>query len=72
MALGWTRPVTEISTRDIPVGKVRPARKTDNATAVCDPIVETGILDNHGLLLGYLYFYLLIIYWCHRFNYYHI
>jgi hypothetical protein len=39
MALGSTRPLTEISTRDLPGGKGRPALKTDNLTAMCELIV---------------------------------
>jgi hypothetical protein len=41
MALGLTEPVTEISTRNLPGvrGKGRRARKADNLTAICEPIV---------------------------------
>jgi hypothetical protein len=42
MALGSTQPLTEMSTRNLPVGgggKKRPARKDDNLTAICEPIV---------------------------------
>jgi hypothetical protein len=39
MALGSTQPVTEMSTSYIPGGKGRPARKADNLTAFCEPIV---------------------------------
>jgi hypothetical protein len=39
MALGSTKPETEMSTRNIPGDKVRPARKTDILTAICEPIV---------------------------------
>jgi hypothetical protein len=39
MALGSTQPLTEISTRILPGGKGRPARKADNLTAICEPIV---------------------------------
>jgi hypothetical protein len=39
MALGSTQPLTELSTRNIPGGKGRPARKADNLTAMCEPIV---------------------------------
>jgi hypothetical protein len=34
MALGSTQPLTEVSVRNLPGGKGRPARKTDNLTAV--------------------------------------
>jgi hypothetical protein len=37
--LGWTLPLTEISTRNLPGGKGRPARKADNLTAMSEPIV---------------------------------
>jgi hypothetical protein len=34
MALRSTQPLTEMSTRNFPVGKKRPARKADNLTAI--------------------------------------
>jgi hypothetical protein len=37
-SLGSTQPLTEMSTRNPPVGKWRPARKADNLTAICEPI----------------------------------
>jgi hypothetical protein len=39
MALGSTQPLTEMSTRNLPGGKGRPARKADNLTAIFEPIV---------------------------------
>jgi hypothetical protein len=39
MALGSTQALTEMSTRNLPVDKMRPARKADNLTAICEPIV---------------------------------
>jgi hypothetical protein len=39
MALESTQPLAEMSTRNLPRGKGRPARKADNLTAVCEPIV---------------------------------
>jgi hypothetical protein len=39
MALGFTQPLTEMSTRNLPGGKERPARKADNLTAICELIV---------------------------------
>jgi hypothetical protein len=39
MALASTQLLTEMSTRNLPGGKGRPARKTDNFTAICEPIV---------------------------------
>jgi hypothetical protein len=38
MALGSTQPLTEMSTRKLPEGKGRPARKAD-LTAICEPTV---------------------------------
>jgi hypothetical protein len=39
MGLGSTQPLTEISTRNISGGNGQPARKADNLTAICEPIV---------------------------------
>jgi hypothetical protein len=39
MALGSTQPLIEMSARNIPGGKGQPARKADNLTAICEPIV---------------------------------
>jgi hypothetical protein len=39
MAAAWTQPLTEMSTRNLPGGKGRPARKFDNLTAIYEPIV---------------------------------
>jgi hypothetical protein len=39
MALGSTQPLTEMSTRNLPGGKVRPVCKADNLTAIYEPIV---------------------------------
>jgi hypothetical protein len=39
MSLVSTQPLTEMSTRNLPGGKARPARKVDNLNAICEPIV---------------------------------
>jgi hypothetical protein len=39
MALWSTEPLTEMNTRNLPGDKGRPARKADNLTAICEPIV---------------------------------
>jgi hypothetical protein len=39
MTMGSTQPLTETSTRNIPGGKRRPARKADNLTGIFEPIV---------------------------------
>jgi hypothetical protein len=39
MALGPTKPLTEMNTRILPGGKERPVRKADKLTAICEPIV---------------------------------
>jgi hypothetical protein len=39
MALGSTQTLTEMSTRNLPGGKKRPARRADNLTAIGEPIV---------------------------------
>jgi hypothetical protein len=40
MALGSTQPLTEMSTRNLPGGKGRPARKADNLALICEPFVD--------------------------------
>jgi hypothetical protein len=37
---GSTQPLTELSTRNLPGGKGRPARKADNLTAIYEPTVK--------------------------------
>jgi hypothetical protein len=39
MTLGSIQPLREISTKNLPGGKGRPARKTDNLTDIYEPIV---------------------------------
>jgi hypothetical protein len=39
VALWLTQPLTEMSTRNLPGGKGRPLLKSDNLTAICEPIV---------------------------------
>jgi hypothetical protein len=39
MTLESTQPLAEMSTKNLPGGKGRPARKGDNFTAICEPIV---------------------------------
>jgi hypothetical protein len=39
MTLGSTQPLTEMSTTNLPGGKMRPARRADNITAICERIV---------------------------------
>jgi hypothetical protein len=36
MALGSTQPVTEMSTRNLPGGKKRPAHRADNLATICE------------------------------------
>jgi hypothetical protein len=40
MDLGSTQPLTEMSTKNISGSKARPARKADNLTAICEPILH--------------------------------
>jgi hypothetical protein len=37
--LGSTQPLTEMNTTNLPRDKDQPARKADNLTAICEPIV---------------------------------
>jgi hypothetical protein len=39
MALESIQPLTEMSTRNLPGGKKRPARRADNLAAICEPNV---------------------------------
>jgi hypothetical protein len=39
MALGSTQPLGEMSSKKLRGGKGRPARKADNLTVICEPIV---------------------------------
>jgi hypothetical protein len=46
LGLGFTQPLTEISTRNIKIimflgSKVRPVRRADNLTVIYEPIVQT-------------------------------
>jgi hypothetical protein len=56
MPLGSTHPLTEMSTRCLPGGKGRLARKADNVAAIC--LENVGALSSHnpmglhGLLQG--------------------
>jgi hypothetical protein len=71
MALGSIQPLTEMSTRNLPGGKERPACMTDNLTAICEPIfLNVGASTCHnpmgpprpvtGVALPYL-FYIIIL-----------
>jgi hypothetical protein len=46
MVLGWTQPLTETSTRNLPRGKGRPAHKADNLWADC--IENMGYSTSHN------------------------
>jgi hypothetical protein len=39
IAMEFTQPTTEASTKNYPMGKERPARKAVNLIAICKPIV---------------------------------
>jgi hypothetical protein len=64
--------LTEMSTRNLPAGKVRPARNADNFTAIYDPIgyntweprLLTTLLDLHSLLQGQRLLTYLLTYLC--------
>jgi hypothetical protein len=40
MALRSAQPLTKMSTKDLPGGKKRPARRADNRAATCEPNVS--------------------------------
>jgi hypothetical protein len=60
MALGSTQPLTEMSTRNLPGGKERPARKTDNLKPSVSRLSTENVgastfhnpMGLHGLLQG--------------------
>jgi hypothetical protein len=68
---GSTQPLTEMSTRNLPGGKGRPACRADNFTAIYEPLSRNceslGVSQPYGpphdLLQGQLY-----IFWLHRDN----
>jgi hypothetical protein len=39
LSMGSPQPVTKMSTRNLPGGKGQRARRADNLTAICEPIV---------------------------------
>jgi hypothetical protein len=39
VALRSTQPLTEMSTKNLPGGKKRPARRADNLASICEPNV---------------------------------
>jgi hypothetical protein len=46
MALGSTQPLTEMSTRNLPGDKKRPAHRADNHAAICEPnVCKCGSLN---------------------------
>jgi hypothetical protein len=67
-ALGLTEPLTEMRTRNLPGGNRRPARKSDNLTAISELIVwkiwephRLNPMSLHGLLQGKLYLFLFFL-----------
>jgi hypothetical protein len=55
MAPGSTQPLTEMSIRNLPGGKMRPARRADNLAAICEPNIAStshNPVGLHGLLQG--------------------
>jgi hypothetical protein len=70
MAMESTKPLTEMSTRNLVGGKGWPALKADNLTAICEPIVKKNVgtstshnpMGLHGLIQKWLYFFIASIY----------
>jgi hypothetical protein len=54
VALGLTQPLTEMSTRNLPGYKGRPARKADKFSAICElkALTSRNPLGLHGLVQG--------------------
>jgi hypothetical protein len=59
MALGLTQPLNRYVYQEFSWGKAGPARKADNLTAICEPIIlgKVGSLTSHNRmgLHGLLY-----------------
>jgi hypothetical protein len=71
MALGWTQPLQEMSTTNLPVSKGRLGREADNFTAICGPIVYRDVSQPYatsqpvtGIASPYLYLGLYFV-WYH-------
>jgi len=69
MALGSTQPLTEMNTKRIYWGKMRPVRKADNLTAfqcrcheIWEPLTSWNPLGHSGPVTGLIYFFYLFIY----------
>jgi hypothetical protein len=65
MVLESTRPLTEMSTRNLPRGKGRPVRKTKKFTAICVPTVLAPTSHNpmgiRGLLSDFINNFIILI-----------
>jgi hypothetical protein len=67
MVLGFSQPLTETSTRNLPGGKGQPARKADNLTAMSRLFENVGAQTSHnpmglhGLLQGQLYLIFILL-----------
>jgi len=79
MALGSTQPITEMSTRRISWGQMRPVRKADNLTTFLCLVMTSGNLNFlepsgplqacNGTALPYLFIYFLPSYLLNLTNY---
>jgi hypothetical protein len=49
MAMGSTQSLTEMSTRNLPGGKGRPACKADSLTAICEPDCLENVVEPRRL-----------------------
>jgi hypothetical protein len=66
MALGFTQPLTETSTINLPGGKAQPACKGDNLTAICLDKVGSSMSHNPIGLQGLLQLYFTsLLKYCH-------
>jgi hypothetical protein len=67
MTLGSTQPVIEMSSRNLPGGKERLARKAaDNLTAICEPTVSqtpwaSTVCYRDRVIFLYIYIYIYIL-----------
>jgi hypothetical protein len=68
MALGVTQPLMEMSSKDLPGGKARPAYEAYNLTAVCEPIVWKMLtISQPRLVTGTVFLYFVSHFLYHNF-----
>jgi hypothetical protein len=63
MVLGSTQPLIKMSTRNVPGGKKRPARRGDNLAAICEPQPLANVRASTACTRIALPFYYIYVYY---------